>query len=69
MANRLASKAKRSKNMSKRVPGPASEVEIFSRIVDSEQPFLSPEAARAIMRLDFSRADKDRMNQLAARNR
>jgi hypothetical protein len=46
-----------------------SEMAILRRIVDSEQPFLSAEAARAILRLDFSAADRARMNRLAAKNR
>ncbi len=46
-----------------------SEMAILRRIVDPEQPFLSPEAARAIMRLDFSASDRARMNALAAKNR
>jgi len=46
-----------------------SEMAILRRIVDPEHPFLSAEAARAILRLDFSAADRARMNQLAAKNR
>jgi hypothetical protein len=46
-----------------------SEMDIFRRIVDPERPFLSPEAAAAILRLDFGPADRDRMNALAERNR
>ena len=46
-----------------------SEMAILRRIVDPEQPFLSTEAAKAILRLDFSAADRARMNALAAKNR
>jgi hypothetical protein len=46
-----------------------SEMAILRRIIDPEQPFLSAEAARAILRLDFNAADRTRMNQLAAKNR
>jgi hypothetical protein len=46
-----------------------SEMAILRRVVDPEQPLLSAEAARAILRLDFSAADRARMNQLAAKNR
>ena len=46
-----------------------SEIAILRRIVDPEQPFLSEEAARAILRLDFTAADRARMNHLAAKNR
>jgi hypothetical protein len=46
-----------------------SEMAILRRVVDPEQPFLSAEAARAILRLDFHTDDRTRMNQLAAKNR
>lgn len=59
----------RNETMDKTALGPPSEMEIFRRIVDSEQPILSPEAAQSILRLDFSGADRERMNELAARNR
>jgi hypothetical protein len=42
---------------------------ILRRVVDPDRPFLSEEAARAILRLTFCAADRARMNQLAARNR
>ena len=48
---------------------PTSEMAILRRVVDSDQPVLSPDAARAILRLRFSALDKRRMNRLAARNR
>jgi RNA polymerase-binding transcription factor DksA len=54
--------------MDKSVPGP-SAMDILRRIVDPEVPLLSAEAARGILSLDFSAADRERMNQLAARNR
>ncbi len=46
-----------------------SEMAILRRIVDPEQPFLSEEAAWTTLRLDFSAADRTRMDQLAAKNR
>ena len=46
-----------------------SEMAIFRRIVDPEQPFLSAEAAQVLLRLDFNPDDRIRMNQLAAKNR
>jgi hypothetical protein len=46
-----------------------SEMAILRRIVDPEQPFLSTEAAKAILRLDFRATDRARMNALAAKNR
>jgi len=47
----------------------ASEMAILRRIVDPEQPFLSAEAAWALLRLDFTVADRARMHHLAAKNR
>ncbi len=46
-----------------------SEMSILRRVVDPGQPFLSAEAARAILRLDFHADDRTRMNQLAEKNR
>jgi hypothetical protein len=46
-----------------------SQMSILRRVVDPEQPFLAPEAARAILRLRFSPADVRKMNQLAAKSR
>ncbi len=46
-----------------------SEVAILSRVIDPDKPTLVPEAARAILALDFSRADKERMRQLSAKAR
>ncbi len=48
---------------------PTSEMAILRRVVDSDQPVLSSDAARAILRLRFSVSDKRRMNRLAAKNR
>lgn len=48
---------------------PSSELAILRRVVDRKQSTLSPEAARAILRLDFDTTDRKRMNQLAAKNR
>lgn len=47
----------------------ASEMAILRRIVDTDQPYLSADAARDILRLDFGKSDRRRMNQLAAKNR
>jgi hypothetical protein len=46
-----------------------SEMAILRRVVDAEEPFESPDAARAILRLRFSPHDRARMNRLAAKNR
>lgn len=48
---------------------PPSEMTILRRVVDPEQPFLSKEAAKAILRLRFCASDRNRMNRLAAKNR
>ncbi len=42
---------------------------ILRRVVDSDQPVLSPDEARALLRLRFSASDTRRMNRLAAKNR
>jgi hypothetical protein len=42
---------------------------ILRRVIDTDQPYLSADAARDILRLDFSKADRRRMNELAAKNR
>lgn len=51
------------------VSTPPSELDIFRRIVDAEQPPLSVEAAESLLRLGFGPVDQRRMNQLADRNR
>jgi hypothetical protein len=48
---------------------PASEMTILRRIVDPEEPIMSKEAVRAILRLTFTASDRARMNRLAAKNR
>lgn len=42
---------------------------ILRRVVDPAQPCLSREAARDILRLEFSKSDRRRMNRLAEKNR
>ena len=44
-----------------------SEVAILGRVLQPEQATLSVAAARAILDLGFSRADKERMRQLSAK--
>lgn len=46
-----------------------SEMAILRRVVDPDQPYLSREAARDLLRLQLSKPDRRRMNQLAAKNR
>jgi len=50
----------------KRAP---NEMAILRRVVDRKYSELSEAAARAIVRLDFDKTDRRRMNDLAARNR
>jgi hypothetical protein len=46
-----------------------SEMAILRRIVNADEPYLSAGAAHDILRLDFSKVDRRRMDQLAAKNR
>ena len=45
----------------------SNDLAILSRVLEPDKPSLSSEAARALLALDFSQADKDRMRQLLAR--
>ncbi|MFV1969005.1 MAG: hypothetical protein ACC628_26595 [Pirellulaceae bacterium] len=47
----------------------SQESEILSRVVGPENPGFTPEVARSILELRFSEADRERMNQLAAKAR
>lgn len=47
----------------------SSEMAILCRVVDSDNEDLSPEAARALLRLRFGKKDRARMNRLAEKNR
>lgn len=46
-----------------------SEMAILTRVLEPDKPTLSPEAAHALLALDFSPADKARMRELAAKAR
>jgi len=46
-----------------------SDVAILSRVLEPEKRALSAQAARDILALDFSAADKERMRQLSAKAR
>jgi hypothetical protein len=46
-----------------------SEAAIFSRVIEPEKVMLSPEAAPAILTLDFHPADRQRMQELAVKAR
>jgi hypothetical protein len=49
---------------------PAStELAILGRVLEPEEPTLSPEAARSILELDFRPKDRERMEELAAKAR
>jgi hypothetical protein len=46
-----------------------SEAAIFSRVLEPEKPTLSPDAAASILKLDFSQADRERMDALSEKAR
>jgi hypothetical protein len=46
-----------------------SEAAIFSRVLEPEKPMFNPDAARSILALDFSQADRERLNALAIKAR
>jgi hypothetical protein len=48
---------------------PNNEAAILARLAGPGQMILSPEAAEAILAIGFSQADKDRMQELAAKAR
>jgi hypothetical protein len=48
---------------------PSKEAAILARLVGPDEPALSPAAAEAMLTLRFSPADRDRMNDLAAKAR
>jgi hypothetical protein len=47
----------------------ASDVAILGRVIEPDRPNLAPQAARALLNLDFTPADKVRMRQLSAKAR
>jgi len=55
--------------MPKSVSASSSEMSILRRVVDPDRPFLSEDAARAILGLGFDKSDRARMNRLAEKNR
>jgi hypothetical protein len=50
-------------------PSGTSEVAIFSRVLQPDDATLPVAAARAILTLGFTKADKERMRELAAKAR
>ena len=46
----------------------ANEAAILSRLIDPEMPSLAPEAARAMLKLDFALRDRERMVVLEAKS-
>ncbi len=46
-----------------------SELAIFMRVFEPDEPFDAPEAAEAILAFAFDHKDVDQMNRLAAKNR
>ena len=47
----------------------ANEINILRRVVEADDEPLSVDSARAILRLGFGKADRSRINKLAAKNR
>jgi len=52
-----------------RSPINTSDLAILNRVLEPDKRSLPPEAARALLALDFNQADKDRMRQLSAKAR
>ena len=48
---------------------PNDEAAILARLIGSDEPMLSPAAAKGILALEFDQTDKDRMHELAAKAR
>lgn len=46
-----------------------SQAAILARLVEPGNPNLSPDAARSLLQLEFPEADRQRMNELAAKAR
>jgi hypothetical protein len=46
-----------------------TEGAIWSRVIEPEDGDLTPEAARALLRLEFPESDRKRMHELAAKAR
>jgi hypothetical protein len=54
--------------MATATPPTNTEAAILSRVIRPKDSTLSQAAARALLRLDFDRQDRDRMHVLAVRN-
>jgi hypothetical protein len=48
---------------------PAAEAALWARVIEPDSNGLPRAAARALLRLTFSEPDRDRMNELAEKNR
>ena len=48
---------------------PAAEAAIWARVIEPESDGLPRAAARALLRLTFGEQDRERMNELAEKNR
>jgi len=46
-----------------------SEAAILTRVIEPDKPNMPPEAARALLALDFTSMDRARMNELSAKAR
>ena len=45
-----------------------TEADIFSRVIDPSNPTMTPDAARAILHLDYTAADHERVAELARKS-
>lgn len=54
--------------MAKRQIPTSSEAAILARVIDGSKQRLTPEAARALLGLGFSDADRQKMHDLAVKN-
>ncbi len=55
--------------MTEMISPPLTEADILAHVIAPDQPGLSPESARAILALQFDQIARERMNDLAERNR
>ena len=55
--------------MAEMIPHPITEADIMAHVIAPDQPGLPPESARAILELKFDQTARERMHDLAEKNR
>jgi hypothetical protein len=55
--------------MAEMIPNTITEADILAHVISPDQPGLPPESARAILELKFDQTARERMNDLAEKNR